>query len=135
VGNDSQFALMVAAVGRPLMAEDPIFRTNSSRVRHRAELVRQLEDSLARHPADHWVETFTAAGVPCSAVNNIEQAIDLATRLGLNPVTELASDAGLVSVLTNPIGLGRTPLRHATAPPALGADNDGVRSWLLANDE
>ena len=71
-----------------------------------------------------------ACGVPCGPVNGIDEAIGLATRLGLAPVVKMAGSEGDVSTLTNPIGLQRSGIRYHHAPPNLGADNREVRAWL-----
>jgi len=130
IGNDAQFATLASAVGRGDLAENPAFRTNSARVANRDELIRQLEDALAPRSAAEWCERLGAVGLPCSAVNDIAEAVALAESLGLDPVTRLTGPDGPVAVLTNPITLGRTPAVHKTAPPSLGENDGDVRAWL-----
>ena len=133
VGNDRQFAAMAEVLGRPQLAADVRFATNRDRVQHRAELVGELESALADATAAEWTSRFQAAGVPCGPVNDIGQAIDLAARLGLNPVVSLAGDAGPIATVANPISLSRSGVRYHRAPPPLGADDADVRAWLAGD--
>ena len=130
-GNDRQFADMAASVGRPELATDPRFATNHDRVAHRPELVAALESALRAQDAAYWTDRLQGCGVPCGPVNDIGEAIELATRLGLDPVVHHPSSGGHdIATLANPITLTRTPARYHGAPPALGADDSAVRAWL-----
>jgi len=132
-GNDRQFAAMAAAVGRPELAADPRFATNRDRVTNRPELVAALESALSGHDAAYWTDRLQSRGVPCGPVNDIGAAIELATRLGLDPVVHHPSSGEHdIATLANPITLTRTPVRYHGAPPALGADDSAVRAWLSA---
>ncbi|MEU2235778.1 CaiB/BaiF CoA transferase family protein [Streptomyces vietnamensis] len=128
VGNDRQFGTLCERIGRPELAEDPRFATNTARVAHREELVEALAGPLATRTADGWFEELTAAGVPCGPINDLAAAFDLADRLGLAPrVPESAAGPGQVA---HPIRLGATPPSYRTAPPRLGEHTDDVRSEL-----
>ncbi|MFH8627843.1 CaiB/BaiF CoA transferase family protein [Streptomyces vietnamensis] len=128
VGNDRQFGILCERIGRPELAEDPRFATNTARVAHREELVEALAGPLATRTADGWFEELTAAGVPCGPINDLAAAFDLADRLGLAPrVPESAAGPGQVA---HPIRLGATPPSYRTAPPRLGEHTDDVRSEL-----
>ncbi|CAM5279541.1 CoA transferase [Streptomyces tanashiensis] len=128
VGNDRQFAALCERLGRPALAGDPRFATNTARVAHREELVEALAGPLGTRTADGWFEELTAAGVPCGPINDLAAAFDLADRLGLAPrVPETAAGPGQVA---NPIRLDATPPSYRTAPPRLGEHTDGVLSEL-----
>ena len=115
VGNDRQFAALMAVLGREELSGDARFATNPARVAHRVELTREIEELLAAADADFWQERLTAAGVPCGPINDIAQAIDLAARLGLNPVI----DSGGVPGVANPIRMIATPAEYRLPPPRL----------------
>jgi crotonobetainyl-CoA:carnitine CoA-transferase CaiB-like acyl-CoA transferase len=55
VGNDGQFARFCAVAGHPEWATDPRFATNADRVRHRADLVPQLETALKKRGKTDWL--------------------------------------------------------------------------------
>ncbi len=130
-GNDGQFRNLCAALGRPELADDPRWASNAGRVRHRAEMVRELEEILRLRPCRAWVEVLRQHDVPCGAVQDISQAFELADRLGLDAVRHLVRDDGSgASSVANPITLSRTAVSYRLAPPALGADTDRVFEWL-----
>lgn len=130
VGNDRQFGAMAAAVDRAHLSTDPRFATNTARVLNRAALIGELESALKARTAGEWTLVLQAQGVPCGPVNHIDGAIELATRLGLEPVVQVGEAQRRVATLANPIGLRRSSVRYHRAPPALGADNSEVRAWL-----
>jgi crotonobetainyl-CoA:carnitine CoA-transferase CaiB-like acyl-CoA transferase len=115
VGNDRQFTALVTTLGRPELSTDARFATNPARVEHRVELTREIDSLLAAADADVWQERLTAAGVPCGPINDISQAIDLATRLGLDPII----DSGGVPGVAHPIRMLATPAEYRLPPPAL----------------
>lgn len=131
-GNDGQFARLCTALGLPELVADPRFETNPLRVRHRAELEAALEAASAADTAAHWQERLTAAGVPAGKVATIAEGVDLAQRLGLDPVLTVHDDAGspVGRQFRNPVTWEPALDPPAAAPPALGAHTDAVRTWL-----
>ncbi|XAS67316.1 CoA transferase [Micrococcaceae bacterium Sec5.7] len=122
VGNDRQFHALGSVLGAPGLADDPRFSSNPLRVQNRAELRAAIQERLSSAPAAQWQENLLAAGVPAGKVNNVLEAIEHATNLGLNPVTVIAdSSTGRSSdQLSNPIGLSACPAKYRTVPPSLG---------------
>ncbi|GAA3701105.1 CaiB/BaiF CoA transferase family protein [Gordonia hankookensis] len=121
VGNDRQFAALVDALGRPEMASDTRFATNSDRVAHRSELVDVLNSLLAQDTADNWFVTLTGARVPCGPLNDIADAIALAERLKLTPVVTIDDPRRDTPIrqVANPIRMSGTPVTYRCAPPRL----------------
>ncbi|WP_251446361.1 CaiB/BaiF CoA-transferase family protein [Microbacterium sp. USTB-Y] len=117
VGNDRQFAALATTLGRPGLAEDPRFATNTDRVAHREPLTAEIEAALAAAPAGTWIERFRTARIPAGLVNDVAEAIAFAEALGLDTVVGL----GPSRTIASPIGLSTTPARYRTAPPALDA--------------
>lgn len=133
-GNDRQFRALCVALGRPALAEDPRFASNDRRVAHVEELGALLEEPLRTRPADRWFETLTAAGVPCGPINDLAGAFLLASRLGLQPIAEVADPRRdePVRQVANPIRMSATPPAYRAAPPHLDEDAADVLSWLAA---
>ncbi|MEP9394909.1 CoA transferase [Gordonia sp. VNK1] len=127
VGNDRQFASLAKAIGLPDLAVDERFSTNTARVAHREELGRILNDALAADTADNWFTALTAERVPCGPLNDIDDAIALAERLGLAPVITIDDDRrdAPITQVANPIRLSATPATYRSAPPLLGEDDPG----------
>lgn len=120
VGTDAQFRALAGVIGRPELAEQPAYATNSDRVANRAPLREQLESALSTRGASAWMRELLAAGVPAGEVNDIPGAFALAERLGLAPIVELPrADGGSVRLPRNPIGMSATPPSYRGAPPPL----------------
>jgi crotonobetainyl-CoA:carnitine CoA-transferase CaiB-like acyl-CoA transferase len=131
VGNDRQFARLVAIVG---LDPDPRYATNPSRVRHRQLLVAQLEERLSTRPSAYWVAALQEAGVPCGPVNSVAEALALAGRLGLDPVVPQPRAGGEIRTIASPLDLSDTPVTYRTPPPRLGEHTDDIVDWLNSED-
>jgi crotonobetainyl-CoA:carnitine CoA-transferase CaiB-like acyl-CoA transferase len=131
-GNDGQFRKLAQVLGVSHVATDERFATNTARVSNRPALVATLEASLSTNTAEHWQTELTAVGVPAGKVGTIEDGIQLAQSLGLDPTIEVHNASGDViarqvrhPVLWQPAFEARTQ-----APPLLGQHSDDVRRWL-----
>lgn len=127
-GNDGQFRRLAEVAGAPWLADDERFATNPARVKHRDDLVKALEERLATAPAQHWVDTFTAVGVPAGKVGSVGEAFALAARLGLEPRVPVGE--GQPDQVRHPITYSDTPVTTYHAPPRLGEHSDEIRRWL-----
>jgi crotonobetainyl-CoA:carnitine CoA-transferase CaiB-like acyl-CoA transferase len=128
VGTDRQFRALCERLGRPELAGDERFATNTARVAHREELVAALAGPLGTRTADAWFEELTAAGVPCGPINDLAAAFALADRLGLDAhVPPSAAGPGQVA---HPIRFGATPPSYRAAPPRLGEHTGAVLAEL-----
>jgi len=117
IGNDAQFAAFCAEAGFPAMAADPRFRTNAARVENREALLAGIEAALREEDAATWVDRLTARGVPCGVVNRVDEAIELAVRLGLEPALDMPDHAGRGwRQVRNPISLSVTPAEYRVPP-------------------
>ncbi|WEB42100.1 CoA transferase [Streptomyces yunnanensis] len=128
VGNDRQFRALAGALGASELAEDIRFRRNQDRVQNRTDLVKALEDRLAADTPRGWTERLTAASVPCGPVNTVSEALELAGRLGLDPVVPVGE--GRTPQVASPLRLSDTPVVQPTAPPRLDEDGTALRTWL-----
>jgi crotonobetainyl-CoA:carnitine CoA-transferase CaiB-like acyl-CoA transferase len=126
VGNDGQFAALAGAISRPGLASDPRFVTNPLRVTNRSALAIELTAVLETHGAEHWQRIITAAGVPCGPINDISQAFNLATELGLNPIAVINKNGESVAQVANPVHYSATPVTYRLAPPTVGQDNSAL---------
>ena len=124
VGNDGQFAKMCAVMNAPFTT-DSRFSTNRDRVLHRKELNLLMIATLHTQTADEWVDAFNKVGVPSGPINNIEQAIQLAERLQLDPIVTIkdSRDGTTSKTIANPITFSETPVGYRYGPPALGIDD------------
>ncbi|HXG09324.1 MAG TPA: CaiB/BaiF CoA-transferase family protein [Gemmataceae bacterium] len=123
-GNDALFGRLCRALGRPELAADPRFLANRDRVRNVEELKAELETVLRTKPAAHWTEVLEAAGVPCSPINTVADAIEHPQVKARNMVVQ----AGKLRMAGNPIKLSAFPDPPTRRPaPALDADGEKIR--------
>ncbi|MDH5148005.1 CaiB/BaiF CoA transferase family protein [Brevibacterium casei] len=130
IGNDAQFARLAEVLGHPEWAADDRFARAANRNENRSELEPLLVSALAERTNQEWFETLTAAGLPCAPINTIAQGVELAARLGLDPVAEAGAGERVIPTVANPIRLSQTPPSYDLAPPTLGQSTDLVKEWL-----
>jgi crotonobetainyl-CoA:carnitine CoA-transferase CaiB-like acyl-CoA transferase len=109
--NDGLYRRLCEVVERPDLAEDERYRSNSSRVAHREELVDELARVFATRPADEWVERFQRAGVPAGKVRGVLEALAEARTISVEHPT-----VGTLPLVASPLG----PRGETTPPPLLG---------------
>ena len=73
--NDGLWNKFCEVTGRTDLSDDPRFKTNLDRVKHRSELIPILEALFQTQTTDEWVALLEAAGIPNSPVNNIADLV------------------------------------------------------------
>lgn len=129
-GNDSQFARLMNALGRPEVTHDPKFQTMKNRNANREMLRELIEERLGQHTAQEWFDTLQTVGVPCAPILGIDGGIEFAENIGLEPIVDAGSGQDAVPTIKNPITFSRTQASYYKAPPTLGADKDTIVDWL-----
>ena len=118
-GNDNLFRRLCTAIGRPGLAEDPRFRTNSDRVVNRGALIVILSDLLAAEPIAVWAARLDAAGIPNGPIQTVDQVVADAQTAALGIVQRLGS----LSLVGLPLSFGGARPPFAKLAPQLG-END-----------
>ncbi len=131
--NDRQFRALCEVLGVPELADDPRFALNADRTAHRDELHPVLIDRLQNWSADDLFLALNGAGVPCGPINSIQEGVELATRLGLDPLVTAGDGARRVASIRNPITFNGATMPARLPPPTLG-EHDELRAWLSATD-
>jgi crotonobetainyl-CoA:carnitine CoA-transferase CaiB-like acyl-CoA transferase len=75
-GNDGQVRRLLEAIGRADLIDDPRFRTNQDRVKHRAELLRLVGAEIRKKTAAEWCHVLWAVSVPFGPVNTLPEVFD-----------------------------------------------------------
>lgn len=114
VGNDAQF-IKFAGILSPDLLGDKRFATNQLRVENRTALNERLSSIFSTKSAEYWVDMLQHIHIPTGVINNVKEAFDLATSLGLFPVVEIEG----VKSVANPIKFSKTPVQYKSAPPKL----------------
>jgi len=131
IGNDTQFANLAKALGRPDLITDVRFATNPDRVANRAELNAILNQVFATDTAEQWGEILAAAKVPCGPINDLAQAFELAERLGLKPLRQSQAPTGQSQKeVASPIAFSQSKVTYRRPAPGLDADRDEVLRLL-----
>ncbi len=128
--NDRQFSALCGVLGIPEVAEDERFARNVSRTANRDELHPVLIERLSHWSADDLFLALNGVGVPCGPINSVAEGVELAERLGLDPIVSIPGATGAVNVIRNPITFGAASPTYRHAPPRLGADSAAIREWL-----
>jgi itaconate CoA-transferase len=129
VQNDREWRRLCDQVlGRPALADDPRFVTNTARVAARADLHAEIEAALSRYSADQALARLDAAQIANGKLNTVGDLLEhpqLEHRWA-----EVDSPAGPLRALPSPvsIGAGVTP---ALGPiPAVGDHTDEILAEL-----
>jgi crotonobetainyl-CoA:carnitine CoA-transferase CaiB-like acyl-CoA transferase len=120
-GNPRLWRQLCDAVGAGHLVDDPRFRTNTDRVRNRADLKVELEKAFASFSVDALVERLNEAAVPCGRVRTVSEALQdpqIEPRQMLLGFDE--SELKGFRVLGNPIKLSATAADPSRRPPRLG---------------
>lgn len=75
-GNDQQFVKVCKVVSRNDLAENPKYKSNMLRVKHRRELLQILSKRFIEETTGEWLLRFEGSGVPCGPINNIQQVFE-----------------------------------------------------------
>ena len=137
-GNDSQFARMCEVIGASELATDPRFEKNTSRVKHRLELIPLIGEYTCKQTSQHWLKTMEAAGVPCGPVNDLAQTFadpQIQHReMAINMAHRDNPESG-VSLIGNPLNFSDTPIQYKKAPPVRAEDTREILSKHLGLSE
>src|ERR1700730_5448064 len=85
-GNDAQVRKLREGIGAPDLRSAPSFPTHPGRPANRAELKPLLAEKLAAKSAGEWFDQLIAVGVPCGPINTVDKGIEVAEKIGLEPV-------------------------------------------------
>ncbi len=127
VGNDRQFVAYSNAIGRPDLAQDPAYITNSSRLKNRNALIAILEQIMLTDTRDNWLARLNAAGVPCGPINTINQVFEM-PQVKAREIWKTVPHpiAGVAPTTANPIKFSATPIQYRMAPPLLGQHTEEI---------
>jgi len=124
-GNDALFARLCQALGLEELAADARFASNPKRNRNADALKDALEAVLRTAPAAHWLAKLEAAGVPCSLIHTVADAVENEQVQARNMIVR----AGDLRMAGNPIKLSAFPDPATRLPaPELDAQGQSIRN-------
>lgn len=131
-GNDKQFAAVCQVMGES-WNQDTRFASNPLRVQNRNELIPLMQSVFFTKSRDEWIALFEAAGVPCGAINTIDEALQLPQAVAREMTVSFEDSP--VRVLGNPIKLSDTPVQYQSPPPTLGQHTEEVLSAFFDSEQ
>lgn len=122
---------LLAAVGRPELAEDSRFRTRSDRQKNYRALLDELNEAFSTAPRSVWLDRLQAEDVPCGALNTMDYAFaDPQVQHLRMRTTAQHPRFGAIDLVAPGVSLGNTPLDLRRPPPELGEHTDEVLAEL-----
>lgn len=126
-GNDSQYRAYCDVIGRPDLAVNPDYVTNSQRLANRVALISELEAIMKTRTRDEWISALQQVGVPSGPINTIEQMFDM-PQVRAREIWKTMPHplAGSTPTTASPIRYSETPVQYRMAPPLLGEHSDEI---------
>jgi len=111
--------------------DDPNFRTNAVRVKHRAETLRHVQSVIATRTVSHWNAVLNEVGIPCSPINTLAQLLEHPHTKADNLIMQYDHPAaGRLNCVGHPVTFVGDERRPGLPPPMLGEHTDEVLKEL-----
>ena len=120
-GSDALFSALAGALGHPAWVTDPRFRDNPVRVANQVALYTLMDAIMATQTTAHWIACLEAAGVPCSAVNDLAQMLAHPQTSALGLVQDVPGTT--MKFIGLPLSFDKQRPKPVSAPPRLGEHN------------
>jgi len=122
-GNDAQYVKFCNVLGAPELADNPEYKDNVGRLKHREELIGKLSALTSKMKRDDLLAKLEAQGVPAGPINNIEQVFADAQVKHRGMKLDLPSQAakgGSIPGLRSPIVIDGWKAASERPSPLLG---------------
>lgn len=135
VGTNQLWRRLCEGLGLEDIQDDPRFKSNYARVKHKPELIEILAKVFSRQSMDHWLAELDRMGIPASPITTVGEAFRLEQSLGSAMVSEVDHpDYGPVGLPGLPITLNKSPAQVYRHPPRLGGDTNAILADVLGMD-
>lgn len=115
LGSSKDWPNFCETIGLPELTEDPRFAGDEERLENRDELDEVLGAHFRQAPAAHWLEKMVEAGIPCSAIENVESIANSAVSSEYNAFSTVTrADEKEMQFARNP--LADKKLEESAAP-------------------
>ena len=127
VGNDRQFVRLCDLLGKPELAVDEKFATNSARVQNREEVIALLADIFKTASVSEWLEKLDKAEIPCGPINNFEQVFSLPQVKEREMLVKMNHPTiGELPLVGSPLKMSATPVEYRLPPPLMGEHTEEI---------
>jgi crotonobetainyl-CoA:carnitine CoA-transferase CaiB-like acyl-CoA transferase len=135
-GTNKTFRELCAALGCAELIEDPRFRSNQDRVKHRDALVALLEPLTRRKRTEEWLAIFDDADIPSAPVNDMAQGYAQLAQTSPEMVQVVEHPtAGALHLLGVPFAFSASRGDIRRPPPRLGEHTTEVLRDLLGTTD
>ena len=116
-------------LGRPALALDPRFESNTKRVANLNALYREIEEVFSRLPADDIIALLDKAAIAYARLNSVQRFADHPQLAARRRWCEVDSPVGPLRAMVPPVTMaGVTPRMDAI--PAVGQQTDAILDEL-----
>jgi crotonobetainyl-CoA:carnitine CoA-transferase CaiB-like acyl-CoA transferase len=122
-GNDNQYVKFCNVIGAAELAQNPAYKNNVGRLKHREELVGKLSALTARMKRDELLDKLEAQQVPAGPINNLAQVFNdpqVAHREMKLALKSNAAKAGSIPGVRTPIVIDGWRAASERPSPLLG---------------
>jgi crotonobetainyl-CoA:carnitine CoA-transferase CaiB-like acyl-CoA transferase len=120
-GNQSFWAKLCTALGRPDLTDDPRFGSWLARRDHADVLTPIIGSAFASRPRAEWLRILTEHDIPCAGIQTIREFMrDPAVLHRRMAVTYEHPEVGPLTLMGQPIRFSESPGPDAGPPPTLG---------------
>ena len=122
-GNDNQYVKLCQVLGAPELGEDPKYKDNVGRLKHRNELIGKLTALTTQVKRDDLLAKLEAVKVPAGPINDLEQVFNDAQVKHRGMKLDLpskAAKAGRIPGVRTPIVLDGWRAASERPSPLLG---------------
>ena len=134
-GNQNLWLKVLEVVAMPELAADARFGSTRERAANQVALKDILEARFATMPAAHWLEVFSAAGVPHAPINDYASALEDPQVRHMQWVQPLELPGGKTSrTFASPLRLDGKGSRIERRAPTLGEHTDEIRRRYEKDD-
>lgn len=121
--NDNLFVKLSQALNVPELSTDSRYYDNPGRTANKVELELIVAGILKQQTQAHWFKLLNEAGVPCSPLNSVSEALEQEQTKSLAIVQEHPEDASIKSI-GFPVSFNGERPKVRAGSPLLGSAND-----------
>jgi crotonobetainyl-CoA:carnitine CoA-transferase CaiB-like acyl-CoA transferase len=135
VANDNLWRKFCGVAGLDAIVDDPKFRTNAERVKHRAETLQHVQSAITTNTVAYWNEALNEVGIPCSPINTLAQLLDHPHTKADKLIMQYDHPAaGRLNCVGHPVTFVGEERAPGLPPPTLGQHTDDVLKEMGLSD-